>query len=154
MKTKDIATATALLSEAGLKGMADTDKFTVIRALRVLKPIRQQYEDFVRDASERLKPEGFDSLQERARRWNDLHKGKRMADLTDDERTELEAINTAYADYNKKVEQCIREEADREQELHYDRLTEESFGKLLAANADWTAANILLLTDCLMKNEE
>ena len=153
MKTKDIATATALLSDAKLTGMADTDKFTVIRALRVLKPIRQQYEDFVRDASERLKPEGFDSLQERARRWNDLHRGKRMADLTDDERAELEAINTQYADYNKKVEQCIREEADREQDTDYDRLTEEAFGKLLAANADWTAANILLLTETLMKEE-
>ena len=87
MKTKDITTATALLSDAKLTGMADTDKFTVIRALRVLKPIRQQYEDFVRDASERLKPEGFDQLQERARKWNDQHKGKKMADLTDDERT-------------------------------------------------------------------
>ena len=50
-----------------------------------------------------------------------------------------------------------REENNREafrEGACYDRLTEESFGKLLAANADWTAANILLLTDCLMKNEE
>lgn len=153
MKTKDIVTATAALSDAKLTGMADTDKFTVIRALRVLKPIRQQYEDFVRDASERLKPEGFDRLQERARKWNDQHKGKKMADLTDDERTELEDINTQYADYNKKVEQCVREEADRDQPLDFAKLTEEAFGKLLAANADWTAATILLLTETLMKEE-
>ena len=154
MKTKDIATATALLSEAGLKGMADTDKFTVIRALRVLKPIRQQYIDFVQDAANRLRPEDFDQLEQRKKEWNKEHEGKKYNDLTSQELVELNYINARYADYNNKIEQCIREEADREQELHYDRLTEEAFGKLLAANADWTAANILLLTDCLMKNEE
>lgn len=153
MKTKDIVTATAALSEAGLKGMEDKDKFTVIRALRVLKPIRQQYIDFVQDAANRLRPEDFDQLEQRKKEWNKEHEGKKYNDLTSQELVELNYINARYADYNNKIEDCIREEADREQELTYDRLTEEAFGKLLAANADWTAATILLLTETLMKEE-
>ena len=153
MKVKDINAATAALSDAKLTGMADTDKFTVIRALRVLKPIRQQYVDFVQDAANRLRPEDFDQLEQRKKEWNKEHEGKKYNELTPQELVELNYINARYTDYNNKIEACIREESDREQELQYDRLTEESFCKLLSANPGWTAATILLLTETLMKEE-
>lgn len=153
MITREIAKAAAILAEARLTGMDDADKFTVIRALRVLKPIRQQYEDFVQDAAKRLRPEGFDRLEQMKREWNEQHKGQKYKDLTEEELLELNDINQQYNDYNSKVEDCIREESMAEHTLSYARLSDEALGKLMAANPEWTAAAMLLVTDALAADE-
>ena len=62
MKTIDIVNAYNVLNAAKLAKMQDTDKFTVIRAMRALKPIQADYEAAVRDAQERLKPEDFERV--------------------------------------------------------------------------------------------
>lgn len=149
MKTIDIINAYNVLNAAKLTKLADADKFTVIRAMRALKPIHTDYEEAVKDAQERLKPEGFDDLQRRAADWNAIHKDKKLTDLTPEERTTLEGINAAYRDYTTKVEECIRDIAEKEKELDYTRLTEEAFGKLLESNPDWTMQQILAVADVL-----
>lgn len=154
MTTIDIVKAYNTLSEAKLSGMADQDKFTVIRAMRVMKPVKQQYDDFVQDAAKRLRPEGFDKLEQKAKTWNDQHRGKKYADLTPGERAELDDINAKYAEYNKQVEQCVEEEAKRDQPLCYTKLSEEALGKLMAANPEWTAAAMLLVADALAAEGE
>lgn len=153
MTTIDIVKTYNTLSEAKLTGMADQDKFTVIRALRVMKPVKQQYDDFVQDAAKRLSPEGFDKLEQKAKQWNDQHRGKKYADLTPGERTELDDINAKYAEYNKQVEQCVEEEAKRDQSISYAKLTDEALGKLMAANPEWTAAAMMLVADALAADE-
>lgn len=149
MKTIDIVNAYNVLNAAKLAKMQDTDKFTVIRAMRALKPIQTDYEAAVRDAQERLKPEDFDDLQRRAAEWNEAHKGQKLTDLTPEERATLEGINAAYRDYTEKVEQCVRDLAETERELTYTRLTEEALGKLLESNPDWTMKEILAVADVL-----
>ena len=149
MKTIDIVNAYNVLNAAKLAKMQDTDKFTVIRAMRALKPIYTGYEDAVKDAQERLKPEGFDDLQRRAADWNATHKDKKLTDLTPEERTTLDGINAAYRDYTSKVEECIRDLAETERELTHTRLTEDAFGKLLESNPDWTMQQILAVADVL-----
>lgn len=149
MKVIDIINAYNVLNAAKLNKLADADKFTVIRAMRALKPIHTDYEEAVKDAQERLKPEDFDALQKRAADWNATHKDKQLKDLTPEERTTLEGINAAYRDYTTKVEECIRDIAEKEKELDYTRLTEEAFGKLLESNPDWTMQQILAVADVL-----
>lgn len=149
MKTIDIINAYNVLNAAKLNKLADADKFTVIRAMRALKPIHTDYEEAVKDAQERLKPEGFDDLQRRAADWNATHKDKQLKDLTPEERTTLDGINTAFRDYTDKVEKCVRDLAERDCELTYTRLTEEAFGKLLESNPDWTMQQILAVADVL-----
>ena len=149
MKTIDIVNAYNVLNAAKLSKLADADKFTVIRAMRALKPIYTGYEDAVKDAQERLKPEDFDALQRRAADWNATHKDKQLKDLTPEERTTLEGINTAFRDYTSKVEECIRDLAETERELTHTRLTEEAFGKLLESNPDWTMKEIFPVADAL-----
>lgn len=149
MKTIDIVNAYNVLNAAKLSKLADADKFTVIRAMRALKPIYTGYEDAVKDAQERLKPEDFDALQKRAADWNATHKDKKLTDLTPEERTTLEGINTAFRDYTDKVEKCVRDLAETERELTHTRLTEEAFGKLLESNPDWKMQEILAVADAL-----
>ena len=149
MKVIDIVNAYNVLNAAKLAKMQDADKFTVIRAMRALKPIQTDYEAAVRDAQERLKPEDFDDLQKKAAEWNATHKDKKLTDLTPEERATLEGINAAYRDYTEKVEQCVRDLAETERELTYTRLSEEALGKLLESNPDWKMQEILAVADVL-----
>ena len=50
MKTIEITNIYAVLNEAKLTKMEDADKFKVIKALRVIKPIAKGYEDFIEEA--------------------------------------------------------------------------------------------------------
>ena len=162
MKTIDIVNAYNVLNAAKLAKMQDADKFTVIRAMRALKPIQADYEAAVRDAQERLKPEDFDALQKKAADWNathkdkkltDLwnatHKDKKLTDLTPEERATLDGINAAYRDYTDKVEQCVRDLAETEKTLDYTRLSQDAFGKLLESNPEWKMQEILGVADVL-----
>lgn len=149
MKTIDIVNAYNVLNAAKLTKLADADKFTVIRAMRQLKPVYTGYEDAVKDAQERLKPEDFDALQKRAADWNATHKDKQLKDLTPEERTTLEGINTAFRDYTEKVEQCVRDIAETEKTLDYTRLSQDAFGKLLESNPEWKMQEILGVADVL-----
>lgn len=149
MKTIDIVNAYNVLNAAKLTKLADADKFTVIRAMRQLKPIYTGYEDAVKDAQERLKPEDFDALQKKAADWNATHKDKQLKDLTPEERTTLDGINAAYRDYTSKVEECIRDIAETEKTLDYTRLSQDAFGKLMESNPEWKMQEILGVADVL-----
>lgn len=149
MKVIDIVNAYNVLNGAKLAKMQDADKFTVIRAMRALKPIQTDYEAAVKDAQERLKPEDFDALQKKAADWNATHKDKKLTDLTPEERTTLDGINAAYRDYTDKVEQCVRDLAETEKTLDYTRLSQDAFGKLLESNPEWKMQEILGVADVL-----
>lgn len=142
MKTKQVVEAYNVLGGAKLTKMEDKDKFTVIKAMRQMKPVAIGYEDFVKDAQEKLKDERFDDMRGKAQKWQE--EGDKTA-LTVDERIE---VNAYFAAYNKRVNDCLKEEQEKEVELGYGRLDEEAFGKLVASN-DFDVNTILLLGDAL-----
>lgn len=148
MKTIDIATIYSLLNEAKLTKMDDADKFKVIKALRKIKPIAKAYEDFIEDAKNKLKGEDFDKMFEKAQTWNKDNQGKKVGELTQEQIAELEPINKYFAEYNQSVDKCVKEEAEKEVELTFDKLNEEAFGKLVASN-DWTCGQIMALSDAV-----
>ena len=152
MKVIDIVTAYAALSGAKLSKLEDKEKFALIRAMKALKPIHNDYEDFVKDARERLKPDDFDARQQEAEQWNAAHKGQKMADLTPKEQQRLEDINRYFADYTQQVEECVKDEAQKDVSPDYARLAEGAFGRLLESNPDWTMDRIVLLSDVLCEN--
>lgn len=148
MKTIEIANSYTVLNEAKLTKMEDADKFKVIKALRAIKTIAKGYEDFTEDAKEKLKGDNHDEMSKRGETWNKENKGKKIGDLTTEQVEELEAINKYFADYNKRIEDCLREEAEKEVELTIDRLSEDAFGKLVASN-DWTCGQIMVLSNII-----
>lgn len=143
MKTSEIVRAYRTINDAKLTRMEDADKFRVIRAIRQMKPVAASFDAFVEDARERLKPEGWDGMQRKARQWQE--EGDKTA-LSVEERRE---INRYFTDYNDRVEECVREEAEREPELDYGRLSEDAFGRFIASN-DFDVKTVLELQDALM----
>ena len=143
MKTIDIVKAYRIINDAKLTKMEDADKFKVIKATRQLKPVAASFDEFVKEAQERLKPEGWDDMQKKARQWQE--DGDKSA-LTAEERRE---INRYFMDYNAKVEECVKEEAEKEPELTYERLSEEAFGQFIASN-DYDVRTIIELENILV----
>ena len=148
MKTIEITNIYAVLNEAKLTKMDDADKFKVIKALRVIKPIAKGYEDFIEEAKNKLKADDHDKMTEKAQAWNNDNQGNKVGELTQEQIDELNTINKYFSDYNSRVEACVKEEAEKEVELTFDKLSEEAFGKLVASN-DWTCGQIMALSDAV-----
>jgi polyribonucleotide nucleotidyltransferase len=143
MKTKEVKTAYEVLNNAKLTKLETSDKFKVIKALREFKGIANAYDDFLKDAQEKLKGENHDEIVKKAQQWQS--EGEKTT-LTIEERAE---INKYLNDYNNKVVECLKEEAEKDNDLSFDKLSEESFGKLVDSN-DWDAKTIMELQDALI----
>jgi cytochrome c1 len=144
MKTIEIKEIYEKLNGAKITKMDDADKFKVIKALRELKPIANDYDDFVMEAQEKLKDDDHDKKIEIARRWQ--HDGDKST-LTEKEKFDL---NKYFQTYQNKVSECVKMEAEKDNELKFEKLTEEAFSKLISSN-DFELGDILKLQDALMK---
>lgn len=151
MKTKQVVEVYNTLNSAKLSKMDDKDKFLVIKAMRQLKPISISYEEDMKDAQEKLKDDNFEKMQNRAKEWEEKHgKQSLMQDLSAEDVKELNNINKYFEDYQSKVKGYFEEEGGKDNELTYEKLSEEAFGKLIASN-DFDVKTIMNLQDALMK---
>jgi hypothetical protein len=100
----------------------------VIKALRFIKPITTSYEEFVKDAQEKLKDEDYEEKLKVAQQWQ--QDGKKST-LTEAKKIEL---NKYFMEYQNKVTECVKTEAEKDNELTYDKLTDDAFGKLVDSN--------------------
>lgn len=144
MKTKQVVEVYNTLNGAKLSKMEDKDKFLVIKAMRQLKPISTAYEEFVKDAQEKLKGDNFEDIQKKAQKWQE--EGENTS-LSLEERRE---INTYLNGYNNKVVECLKEEVEKDNELNYEKISDDAFGKLVSSN-DFDVKTIMNLQDALMK---
>lgn len=145
MKTINIVSAYRTINAAKLTKMDDADKYRVIKAIREMKPVVESFDSFVQDARERLKPEDFDAMQKQAVKWQE--EGENTT-LTMEERIEL---NHHFEEYNEKVQECVREESEKEIELKFARLSEEAFCKLMASNPDWDVKTAVQVEEVLVE---
>lgn len=130
-----VAAATALMG-AKLTKMANADKFAVINAMRVFRPVAEAFDKFKADAREKLKPENFEAMQEQAKRYDELTEAERV-DFT-----------VAYNDYERAVKECVTDELRKEVEVDYQTISEEAFGALLDSN-DFNLVTTMALQDAL-----
>ena len=116
--------------------LAKDDQFAVLRAARALKPVATGFEDFVRDAQERLQPEGFARME---------GKRERFATLPDDEKREL---NKFYMSYQKDVDDCVLPELESEKEVDsFTPLSEEALSGIALANENLDVQTLMLIED-------
>ena len=107
--TEKVLNVYNLINEAKISKMDDADKFKMIKIARALKPVATSFEDFKKDAGEKLKGENHDKMVEKAQQW---------------------------------------QEAAKENELDFEPLGEEAFGKLVASN-DWTLGQITAIEEVI-----
>lgn len=140
-----------LLSGAKYSKLKTSERSAIIKARRPMKEIAVKFEDFRNDALKGLRPENFDKTVEVIRKFNDMTEDERKAALNDAEY--LEALEE-NAGFNKAVEDCVKDEAEKEIDLDITPITKEALNKLLDSNTDWTFAIADLLEEVLCAKEE
>ena len=137
MKTIGVVQVYNLLNSAKLTKMDDSDKFLVIKIMRVLKPIATNYSDAVKDAQDKLKGSDFEEMQKKAQDFDKLSNEEKIA------------LNKYFEKYQNDVEKCLKEEAEKENKLKVEKIKEDAFGKFIASN-DFTIEQIMKLQDILV----
>lgn len=140
--TETIVAAYRVLNAAKLTKCEDADKFKVIKAVRALKKVHNDFVDYEQDAREKLKPADFEDVVAKARKWQE--EGENTS-LTKEERI---SINQYFAEYDAKVRECVAEEAKKEHDLEFAKLSDDAFAALIGSN-DWTVDVCGLLADLL-----
>lgn len=147
MKTRDIIEAMPLLQKAKLTKMKDSDKFLVIKAMREIKKVNAEYDEFSKDVLDKCKGDNHDEMVEQAKKWNDEHQSNTTA-ISEEERKLLAKLNGYFAEYTASVDALKQKELDKEIVISYAKLNEESFGELIASN-DFTVEEIMKLEEVL-----
>lgn len=144
IKTIDAVVVYNLLKQTQLGKMESKDKFSVIKTIKALKGVADEFEAFREDAAERLKGENHDDMTAKAQEWQ--QKGDKCT-FTNDEKI---AINEYFEHYGKELADCVNEEAEKEHELDIRTITEAAFGALMDANESWTAEQIMRLEELIV----
>lgn len=131
-KVDNIVSLYNILKEAKLTKLADADKYAIIKILRKLRPTAEKFEEDKKEAQEKLKPENWDEIVEKANLWRKENNSNR---LTADE-----------VEYFVKVNECLGEELEKEVEIDITTINEAVFEKLMASN-DWEAKTALFVAD-------
>lgn len=138
IKTKEVLEVYPLLSGAKLTKVKDDKKYQIIKLAYKLKGINDNYQELLKSAQERLKGKNHDEMLKKAQEWQE--KGDK-AELTEEEKIEL---NKYFFEYSKKINECMKEDFEKEVELDADKLSSETFESLVASN-DWDVATSMKL---------
>lgn len=146
VKTSEILSVYQIIGKAKYGKMSDDDKVKVWKIARKLKPVATKFEDDTKDASDKMKPyEDFDQ---------NLQKAQEYERLNNDKKPTIDVMSTAdydkfiedFKEYQKLVNNAVKEFADKEVEIEFDAISEEAFGKLITSN-EWTFGQVTLLGD-------
>ena len=118
--------------------LEESEKIKILKARKAMRPIHDDYEAFLKDVQEMMKPENWDELQKKVQQWQ--QEGEKTT-LTEAERIE---INKALVEYSKKVDNAVKEELAKEVEINIEKLKENSDIKLLEEN-DWELGKLDLI---------
>lgn len=136
LKTIAIVAVFNSLRNATVTKMEEAEKFAVVRAMRTLRPIASEFEAFVAEAREKLKPECFEQLLEIERKGEDA---------TPEER---EMHGRLGSEYVGSVNKCIRPEEEKEVDVEIEPLTFEALCRLFATN-DFNIDTMLMIEDVI-----
>ena len=157
LKTEVIIALFRMLNEAKYAKMNDDGKIKTWRILRALKPIAVKFDDDMKTAREKLRPDGYDELLKKAQQLeNDERKDFGATNTPEREQDFAKMLREKYADYAKfqdahmemlkLVEKAMHEYAEQEVEVKFDPLSDNDFEHLMTSN-DWTMTQAGFLAD-------
>lgn len=152
IKTSEILNVYNIINSAKYGKMDDADKVKVWKICRKMKPVATKFEEDSKDAAEKMKPQiegGFDEVLSKAQEYERLT-AQHQPTIDVMTKADYDKFVEEFKNYQKLVNDAIKEFADKEVEVEFDVLTEESFGKLLASN-EWNMAQTMVLGDLIVE---
>lgn len=147
MKTIEAVKAYRILKSAKLTKMDDADKLKTIKAMRILRPVSEEYDKDVEEGRKALQDDKFEEMQQKAQKHNEAVQEKKQEGLLG--YSELKELNEYFTAYDKSVRKMLQELDDKELTLTIGRLSEEAFGKLAASN-DFTGEELETLYNAIV----
>lgn len=146
LKTATVNEVYTLLDAAKYTKMEAADRRALVKAMRPLKKVSTDFNDFREDAIKRLRPDNYEEVDRLVGEFNGLSAEARNAAVTDPKyASAIKAFNAFQTD----ISECLREEIAKEQELEYEPLTAEAIDRLLDSNEGWTVGQAMLVEDVL-----
>lgn len=146
MKTIEAVKAYKTLKQAKLTKMDEADKLTVIKAMRILRPVSEEYDKDVEEGRKALQDDKLEEMQQKAQKHNEAIQEKKQDGLLS--YSDLKELNDYFTAYDKSVRRMQQELDDKELTLTIGRLSEEAFGRLAASN-DLTCEELEILFNVL-----
>lgn len=137
-KTDTITVAYIILKNASVAKMKSEEKFAVIKAMRVLKPVATVYQDMIADTREKLKPENAAELETMEQRGLDS--------LSAEERERYDRCTSAY---KAEVDKALNEEAQKEVEIDIEPISDEALGRFADSNENMLIGNLMTIAEVI-----
>lgn len=123
---------------------AATDKLKVVKILRQLDKVREEFDETRKSLIEKCKGEKHDEYQKKLDKWQQEEQAKKEISLSEEERIEL---NVYFQKYNKDVQEALDKEAKENTEIDADKLTAEIADGIIKSNEDLTTRQIASIFD-------
>lgn len=118
----------------GLKDLSTIEasmRINIVKNILKLKKVTDELSEAMQTAREKVKPEGFDELIQKAEKHNEaISKGEEK--IMSEE--EITLLNLKTNKFNSELEKVLNEFQDREYELEMNLITEETFDILCKEN--------------------
>lgn len=137
LKVSEVAEVNALLKKATMVTGDLSARLALVDAIMATDKIAEDYNKLVTLTREKLQPEDFRQMQERASK----------KDLT---QAEIIEINRYFFTYEKSVEDAVKAEASKLVEVNLKPWNDERFASLLESNNGYTGAQMLMLREVLV----
>lgn len=142
MKTSTIIEVYQLLNSAKLTKMESKEKFQVIKIMRAMKPVAEEWDSFVKTIDEKLKGENHEEILAKAQQW------QKEGDKTTLSLDERMAVNEYFSKFDHERRQLVASEQSKEVNIIFDKMTEEAFERLVDSN-DFNVGQILALQEAI-----
>lgn len=128
LKVSDVVNIYKPLNTSKLTKMESADKFKVLKAMRAMKPIADEWDSFITTIDSKLQGENHEDIIEKVKKWES--EGENTT-LTLKERSE---INKYLMKLNKEKNECTKDELNKEVEIEFEKLNKSAFEKFIESN--------------------
>lgn len=151
MTKKLVHTVYAIIGSARLNELKKTDdKVAVLRVLRQLRRVAVAYEDDAREATNKLKPDGYDEQRAQAALYEtERNSGKKPTAMAD---ADYQRFLAAHLDYTRNVATAMRDIDEATVELDFEPVAPDVLRELMDAN-QWTVDQFLTVEDVLGRTD-
>ena len=129
MKLKEIVNTYNLLGEAKVMNLNEQEVLSIVIARKKMRKIVIEYNDYLKDVQDKVRPDNFDELVTKFQNWDSLAK------------EEQKEINIQIKAYEAKVNSLIKDELNKEIDIEIEPLSEECLAKLIKMNG-WSMNKI------------
>lgn len=149
-KTVDVY---SILNKANFSKMNTSERKEITKARQPMLKYVEEYEKMHKDAVKNLQPDNFDEIARLVNEYNKMTIREKEIALKDPEY--FDALNE-NARFNQSVNDCLNDYLNKEAELDFTPVKEDTFDKLIDSNKDngWTFGIETLLKGILCAKEE